>query len=345
MYFRKAMMAAGVFALGLTGLAGLTAAPANADTIRMSGFTWPGAVVVQNLVTNVLESRLGYDVEIVSVDIAAGMAAMCKGDGSIDVQVDFWMPNHQEKWNNYIAEGSKECVRAGANPYVGVQGLFIPGYVQDEYGIKSVADLADPKIAELFDSDGDGKGEWWPGPAGWGSTNIGLVKAKSYGFGEYIDAFVVSEAAFKAKFETDYARGKPVLFFYWTPEWLFAKYDLRKLEEPPFDGYAMQSKKDDANYKSDGCWDMYHPKDDPDWLEKSTVTCAFPDAMIYVTYSATLAERAPDVVRFMDQLTLNADLVSQWILQMEVDGRDPAELTKEWMENNSETVDAWLSGI
>lgn len=338
MKYVESIIAAGTLAVGMA------ASTATAETIRMSGFTWPGAVVTQSVLTNVLESRLGHEVELVSVDIAAGMAAMCKGDGSIDVQVDFWMPNHQEKWNKYIAEGSQECVRAGGKPYVGVQGIFVPGYVQDEYGVKSVGDLANPEVAKLFDSDDDGKGEWWPGPAGWGSTNIGLVKAKSYGFGDHIDAVVVSEAAFKAKFEADYAREKPVLFFYWTPEWLFAKYDLRQIEEPAFDGYAMESKKGDAHYKSDGCWDMYHPKEDPDWLDKSTVACAFPDASIYMTYSSALEERAPDVARLIDNMALEADLVSQWILQKEVDGLDPDELAEAWVKDNPEIVDGWLAG-
>ena len=330
--------------LALAFVSAMSATAVSAETIRMAGFTWPGAVVVQNLVTHIIESRLGHEVEIVSVDIAAGMAAMCKGDGSIDVQVDLWMPNHQEKWNKYIGDGSQACVIAG-KPYLGVQGMFIPGYVQDQHGIKSVEDLAKPEVAKLFDGDGDGKGEWWPGPAGWGSTNIGLVKAKSYGFDKHIDALVVNEGAFKAKFQADYARKKPVLFFYWTPEWLFAKYDLRQLEEPSFDGYAMDSKKGDPAYKADGCWDMYHPKEDPDWLDKSSVTCAFPDASIYTTYSAAIKKKAPDVARLMDQIELNADMVSQLILQKEVDGRDPAEMAETWVKNNPDIVNTWLDGV
>ncbi len=335
----SANLVSGALALGL-----LTSAAA-ADTIRMSGFTWPGAVVTQAVVETVIESRLGHEVELVSVDIAAGMAAMCKGDGSIDVQVDFWMPNHQEKWNKYIGAGSQECVRAGSFPYTGIQGIFVPGYVQDKHGVTSVSDLSKPEVAALFDNDGDGRGEWWPGPAGWGSTNIGLVKAKSYDFEKGIEPFVVSEAAFKAKLQADYARKKPVLFFYWTPEWLFAKYDLRQLKEPAFDGYAMPSQKDSPNYNSKGCWDMYQPADDPDWLQKSTVKCAFPDASIYVTYSSALEKKAPDVARFMKQVSLDTDTVSQWILQKEVDKRDPEELAAAWIKSNAEKVNSWLAGI
>lgn len=56
--------------------------------------------------------------------------------------------------------------------------------------------------------------------------------------------------------QTDHAREKPVLSIFWTPERFFAKYDIRKLVELEFDGYAMESRNDDPNCNSDGCWDM-----------------------------------------------------------------------------------------
>jgi len=44
--------------------------------------------------------------------------------------------------------------------------------ILDEYGIKSVSDLTNAKAAALFDSDGDGKGEFYPGPTGDQSTAL-----------------------------------------------------------------------------------------------------------------------------------------------------------------------------
>ena len=37
-------------------------------------------------------------------------------------------------------------------------------------------------MAANFDTDGDGMGEIWIGAAGWASTNIEKIRAKSYGY-------------------------------------------------------------------------------------------------------------------------------------------------------------------
>lgn len=54
-----------------------------------------------------------------------------------------------------MATGSRETVLVNRNPYHGVQGLFIPQYVQDQYGVKSLAALSTHEVAKLFDSDGN----------------------------------------------------------------------------------------------------------------------------------------------------------------------------------------------
>jgi glycine betaine/proline transport system substrate-binding protein len=316
-----------------------------ADEVVLGELSWDGSRAISYVLKEVIESRLGTEVRIVQAEPAVIFAAMDKGDGSIDVFTDLWMPNQAEKWAKYIAEGSRESVLVNDQPYTGVQGLFVPGYIQDKYGVKSVDDLADPEVAKLFDSDGDGMGEYWPGAPGWNSTNVEQVKAKSYGYAKYFEPFIVSDAIFKAKLKTDYKRKDGILFFYWKPEWIHAAYDLRRLQEPPFTGFAMESKKDDPRYNPDGCWDMVQAKEDEDWLAKSEVKCAWPEAKIYVAYSKSLTERAPKVAQFLKQVSFDPDVVNQWILQVGQEKRPPDVMAKEWIEANSDTVAQWLTGI
>ena len=33
-------------------------------------------------------------------------------------------------------------------------------------GVRTVEDLRNPEVVEMFDSDGNGKGEYWPGAPG-----------------------------------------------------------------------------------------------------------------------------------------------------------------------------------
>ena len=314
------------------------------ERIVLGELTWDGSRAVTHVLKRILAQDLGLRVEVIQAESAVIFAAMDKGKNAIDVYTDLWMPNQSEKWAKYIARGSRESVLVNEKPYPGRQGLFIPGYIQDKHGIHSVSDLADPKIAKLFDYDGDGRGDYWPGVPGWNSTNVELVKAQSYGYAEYFKPYIVSDAALKAKLKKDYRRKNGILFVYWTPEWIHTAYDLRLLEEPPFDGFAMASKKEDPRYNPKGCWSMIQPKEDEDWLAKSRVRCAWPTAKIYVAYAKSLEVRVPRAARFLKKVAFDPEAVSTWILEIGKNKRDPDEVAREWIEKNRETVREWLSG-
>ncbi len=315
------------------------------DRVVIGEVTWDGGLVIAHVLKTVLETKLGIQVELILADQPVIVSAMDKGNGGIDVHPDFWMPNQGGLWNQYIAPSSRETVLVNRDPYHGDQGLFIPQYVRDQYGVKSVGDLSNPEIAKLFDSDGNGKGEFWAGAPGWASTNVEKVKAKSYGYDQFFEPIEVPVAVFQAKLKTAYSRKKPILFYAWTPEWVHTIYDLVKLEEPPFNGYAMESKEDDPLFNPNGCWKMYQPKDDLDWYEKSRITCAWPDADVYIAYSKSLTTRRPKVAQFFNQVEFSSDMVGEWIAQMVVEKRGPIEVAREWVTDHPEIVNEWVKGI
>jgi glycine betaine/proline transport system substrate-binding protein len=335
--FRAAVLGS---ALAFAGVAGSAAA---AERIVIGELNWTGAIAVENVLKVVLEDYLDAEVEIIPADAPVMFAAMDKGDGSLDVYPELWMPNQAAGWAKYVEE--RGTVLVNDEPYTGEQGLFIPGYVQDEHGVKSVEDLKDPEIAKLFDTDGDGKGEYWPGGPGWESTDVEQVKAKSYGYDDVFEPFIVEQWVMEAKLDAAYKRKTPVLFYFWTPEWIHTAYDLRKLEEPEFTGYAMDTKKDDPLlYNADGCWNMIQSANDPEWLEKSSVTCAWPDAKVYVAHSKALSERAPEIGHFLKQVAFTPEMINEWILQISQEGGDPYDVAKDWVENNPDVVNQWLEG-
>jgi glycine betaine/proline transport system substrate-binding protein len=294
----------------------------------------------------VIEKYLDGEVSFLLVAEEAMYPALDKGDGSIDVVPDLWSQHTTAMMNAYVLPGSKESIRLNKSPYKGTEGIFVPGYVQDEHNIRKLEDLADPKIAKLFDSDGDGKGEYWAGAVGWEATNHSMVRAKSYGFDKYFTASSVEQPVFLAQLDAAIRKKKPIVFYYWTPEWIFASYDLRMLEEPPFDGFATEDFKDDPMYKADGCYKFYQPGEHPDWLEKSNITCAQPDTDVYVARSKALDERAPKIGKFLEQVSFTAEMVNEWILAIDQEKRDPLEVATEWVEQHKDIVEGqWLNGI
>src|SRR5262245_40784095 len=178
----------------------LAAAPtfdAEAKTEVVIGeLTWTGATAIQNVLKVVMEKYLDAEVSSIAAAEPALYEAMDRGDGSVDILPDVWSEHVPEQLNKYVVPGSRETVILNAKPYLGREGIYVPGYVQDQNGIKKVTDLADPEKAKLFDADGDGKGEWWAGAVGWEATNHSEVRAKSYGFDKYFTATTVEHPGF-----------------------------------------------------------------------------------------------------------------------------------------------------
>lgn len=306
---------------------------------------WQGARAIGHVLAAVMEGRLGLDVEMVKVTSAdKPLDAMAENGGSIDVYPDLWMPDQAEAWQLYIEVGSAESIVVNTQPYTGTEGIYVPGYVQDEHGIHHVEDLAKAETAVLFDNDGDGKGDFWPGPPDWNSTRIQLVKAESYGYAQFFDPLKLTDDDFAARLAADYEQKKAILFYYWTPAWIHAAFDLRRLEEPPFDGYAMPSKRDDPSYNPDGSWFMVEPEEDEGWLAASRVRCASPDARVYVAYAQSLSRKSPSAARFLQQVVLSPEMINGWNLLITEYEMDPAEMAREWIEQNPEIVEGWLAG-
>jgi glycine betaine/proline transport system substrate-binding protein len=321
-------------------LAGLVAAliiasavPAYAkDKVVIGEQSWTGAVAIQNIMKAVIEKYLDGEVSFLLVAEEAMYPALDKGDGSIDVVPDLWSQHTTAMLNEFVLPGSKESIRLNKTPYKGTEGIFVPGYVQEKLNIRKVADLAKPEIAKTFDTDGDGKGEYWAGAVGWEATNHSMVRAKSYGFDKFFTASTVEQPVFLAQLAAAYQRKEPIVFYYWAPEWIFASYDLRMLEEPPFDGWSSEDKKSDPQYKADGCYKFYQPGNNPDWLEKSSITCAQPPTDVYVARSKALDERAPKIGKFLEQISFTPDMVNEWILAIDQEKKDPLEVAKKWVE-------------
>ena len=135
------------------------------DRIVITEHDWDAALVIEHVIAIVLEDRLGLEVDLVPVELVMAFAAMHRGDGSMDVAPDFWIPNRGELYEQYVAEGSREK-RAGQPSALHRRAGFLHSRLRSGHTMASVTsdDLADPENAKLFDSDGNGLGEYWVGP-------------------------------------------------------------------------------------------------------------------------------------------------------------------------------------
>ena len=313
--------------LALTAsLVAMTAASAASaqEKVAISDLNWNGARAIANVLQAIITGPMGGDAEIIQGmnQAAVIMEGMDKGDGSVDIYTDLWMPNQQALWDEYI--DVRGTVKTN-QPYAGTSNIYVPAYMSDK--VKSIEDLNNPEIAAMFDTDGNGKGEYWAGDVTWASTKRWQIKFKSYGLDGLWEPNIVSADTFKAGLEAAYSSGQPQLFYYWTPEAIHVRYDLVALEEPA---------------RFDGCEDV--DLDAEDWLEVSTFECVIASNEIFIGYSASLEERNPAVAKMLSNVQFTGDEINGWIVEMFDNKRDPLIVAEEWIEDNQATVNGWIDG-
>ena len=182
-------------------------------------------------------------------------------------------------------------------------------------------------MAALMDSDGNGKGEMWIGAPGWASANVNEVKVRDYGLLDFIEPIRAEESVKTARIKDSIAMGEGYAFYCYKPHAVWYMFDVEMLTEPTYDP---------AKYV------MVQPSDDADWYEKSEV--ATKDALkeVQIAWSKSLGDRSPAIAEFFGRFSLTADDVSNFAFEISGQGRDPAEVAREWIEANPERVDAWL---
>ncbi len=164
-----------------------TQAPITLPIIRIADMGWQSNIPVINIMKNILEDELDYEVEFVPTLWGPDtFAALAKEPPDVDVCAECWLPNFQPLVDEYVTDkGQAEVV---ATSYVGRQGFVIPTYVIEgdpKRDIKPIApDLRSVKqlndYVDLFDRDQDGKGELVGGPEGWLCTAINEWQLESW---------------------------------------------------------------------------------------------------------------------------------------------------------------------
>ena len=84
------------------------------DKIVIGEQNWTGAVAIQYILGEVLQSRLDADVSYLAGDVPVLLSAASKGDGSVDVLTDIWMPNQSAAWANMSAVPTLRCFRTNS---------------------------------------------------------------------------------------------------------------------------------------------------------------------------------------------------------------------------------------
>lgn len=171
----------------------------------------------QTLIVSKALEKLGYDVApIKEVDYNVAYASIANGDATF-LAVN-WVPLHDAQYN--AAGGDNAFYRQGNYVVNAAQGYLIDKKTAEKYHITNLEQLKDPKIAKLFDANGNGKADLTGCNPGWGCEAAINAHLKAYGLEKLVDHNQGNYAAMMADTITRYKEGKPIFYYTWTPYWI-----------------------------------------------------------------------------------------------------------------------------
>ncbi len=246
----RALLASSLLSLAALSTAQpVVAAP---QPIHFADLNWESGSLITEILRIMVEQGYGLPTDTLPGTTITLETALANND--IQVIGEEWA-GRSPVWVKAEAEGKVQAL--GDTVKGATEGWWVPEYVikgDPAKGIKplapelrSVADLA--RYKDVFkDPESPDKGRFLNSPIGWTSEIVNQQKLKAYGLQDsYVNFRSGSGAALDAEISSAIRRGKPILFYYWSPTPLLGRFKLVQLQEPPFDAEAWKTLTDAAN--------------------------------------------------------------------------------------------------
>ncbi len=296
------------------GGGGESASAEECGTVTINENAWAGSTANVYIAKAVLEEDLGCEVEITKIAEIPVFQAMA--DGKVDAVLEDWQ--HVDEYEQYI-EKQKSVVMGGPLGVEGHIGWFIPQYLMDEHPeFKTWEGLKGNE--ELFQTPESGdQGMFLGGDPSYVQKDKELIEALDLNF-KHVTAG--AEPAQVARWSQLYKQEEPVIFYWYTPQFLNQEYDLAEVKLPP---------------RFPGCKDDAKAGGDPEQYK-----CEYDITVITKLFSKEFAESgspAYDVLKAMKLTNDDQEAVAKAIAG---DKEDPDQAAQDWVEENRDKVDAWL---
>lgn len=201
--------------------AALASAPGQAQDKKINiGWTaWSDAEAVTKLAQKVIQDRLGYEVELTLADI--GIQYQGIADGKLDGMLMSWQPiTHQA----YLEKVGQDLDDLGPMYTRAKLGWVVPAYVPEDQ-VSSIEDLNKPEVREKLGGQIQGI-----------DPGAGLMQASEKALSEYdlegYELISASDAAMLAAVDRATSREEWIVATSWSPHWMFAKWELRYIDDP-----------------------------------------------------------------------------------------------------------------
>jgi glycine betaine/proline transport system substrate-binding protein len=315
-----ALAALAVVAAGVLGVSGRASAErtAKCSSLTLDENAWAGATANVYVLKYVLEKNLGCSVNIAKLPESTPLF-QAMADGKVDAVPEDWNNIDLKVNQKFIKSGTLQNL--GSNGVIGHIGWYVPTYLMKQHPeLKSWTGLK--KDWALFKTvDSQGKGLFLGGDPTYVQKDQQLIKQLGLNF---FFLSVGSEPAQVARWTQAYKQKKPILFYWYTPQYLNTAYQLSEVKLP------ARSKK---------CVDSYNPKLGSDW---SIYRCAYGQTIIDKVMSAKFAKSGSPAVNVIKRWKWTADDQNQVANMIAGQHMDPQKAAEKWVKANPAKVKAWL---
>jgi glycine betaine/proline transport system substrate-binding protein len=282
--------------------------------IKLAENPWSASALNVAIARILLEEQLGYTVEVVTIGESQQWPALASGE--LHASLEVWPSGHAENVAEYI-DKQKLVENGGPLGPVGKIGWYIPSYMLEEHPeLATWEGLMVPENAALFATAETGdKGQFLAGDPSWTQYDDDIIANLGLNF-QVVTAG--SEEAVLAALDAAYSRQDPILFYFYRPHAIFAKYELSEVALPPYSEECY------AKAESDG------------------IDCDYPPDNLFKIFWGGLAEAAPDAYTLLKNMNYSTEDQISMIGAVELDGKSVEDAARAWLDANEDAWKAWL---
>ena len=287
---------------------------ASCGTVTLNEQAWTGSTANTYIAKYVLEKYVGCKVKVTNIAEIPVYQAMASG--KVDAVLEDWQ--HTAQYTQYATK-QKTVVLEGSNGLTGHIEWAIPRYLLKKY--PSFATWKGLKGHEkVFASPEAPQGMFLGGDPSYEQKDTQLIQTLGLNLKHVT---VGAETAEVARFGQLIAQKKPVIFYWWTPEYRNAQLDLVEVKLPPRP----------KNCEDDGSTNA----------PIQNYRCAYSTYPLEKVFSSKFAKSGSPAIAVLKRWAWpsNSDqnMVASWIAGQHM---DPAKAAKKWVKANPGKVKAWL---
>lgn len=304
-----------VTAIAATAIAvtasGAAARTNSKPTITLATNSWEGSLANNVVAQYVIQNKLHYPVNLVTIDEIPAWTAMVQG--KMSAVMEEW--GHSAQYSQYVKKSHK-VLNAGLEGPNGNIGWYVPTYLMKQHPELKTWQGVKKDWKMFVTPQSSPQGQFLDGSPSYVTNDQALIKNLKM---NYKVVFAGSEAAQLTEIETLYKQKKPVLFYWYTPQYQNNIYKFSQVQLPKWTPTCAK-------------------------LKPAKINCAYPPYHLYKVMAATLPKTAPAVAKFLKRFKWTSAEQNKVAYDLAVKHMSNDQAAAAFAKAHSAQIKSWLSG-